>query len=428
MRKEDLMAIRTFPRARLACLVLSASTLAASAHAAQIVVWEHPDFRGAAAEFDGSVRSLEALGWNDRISSLRIDSGQWEVCREIDYRGCQVLSGEELANLDLRWNDAISSLRPVSGLAAAEESPTVVARRLYRAILGRDADAEGLRNAAAEIQRGRMESLIHAMLSSAEYRNLRAQRSAAERLDQMYRALLGRPADTVARRSYLAALERGDEVEVIADLLASEEYGSRDLEDDDRDGLGEEDRVVQASGSGLVIWGANGRYESITGAKVALGRDGGARIDFTGTTAQTLNGTWTRESEKVARLSFPEIGGRRTSAEGWVMLDDDELARIELTSGTPGARSSAVMAFIADDYTPPADETACQQEVRAQLEEDRGAPLAMLFLTPDRSRVATGRDRLDGEAVVLAAPGSLIYRCDVDTRRDTVLDATSRRR
>jgi hypothetical protein len=253
----------------------------------------------------------------------------------------------------------------------------------------------------------------------------------------MYRALLGRPADTAARRAYLAALDRGEDEQVIGALLASEEYGSADITEGgpgspSSGGLGTPsgpaEIALTASGSGLVVWGTNGRYESLSGAKVALTRDGKARIDFTGTTPQTLLGTWSRESERVARLSIPEVGGRRTNATGWVIFDRNDLAEIQVTSGTPGARASAVVTFMADDYRPPAEETACYQEVRAQLEKERGAPMAMVFLTPDRSRVASGRYRLDGDALILAEAASLAYRCEVDSRRGVVLDATSQRR
>jgi hypothetical protein len=403
------------------------------AAAASITVWEGTAFRGASKTFDGSVRSLTEHGWSDRISSLRVDAGRWEVCRDVDFQGCRTLTAEELATLEIGWNDSIRSLRPVDGTATARETPEVVAQRLYRAILGRDADPAGLRNAAAELERGRGELLIRGMLQSVEYRNRRAASSSAEILDQMHRALLGRPADTAARRTYLAALDRGEDDQVIRALLSSAEYGSADITDR---GLGtpssvpssEADITLAASGAGLVAWGANGQYESLSGAKVALGRDGRARIDFTGNTAQTLLGTWTRESDRVARLSISEVGGRLTSAKGWVIFDHGDLAEIQVTSGTLGTRSSASMAFRADDYRPPSEETACYQQVRAQLEEERGAPMAMLFLTPDRSRLASGRYRLEGDALILAEAASLAYRCEVDSRRGVVLDATSQHR
>lgn len=402
--------------------------LAAGARAVEITVWDSTGFRGASATFDRTVRNLDDLGWNDRISSVRIDSGRWELCRENDFRTCQTLSAEAIEALGPGWNDAISSLRPVAAAAVETETrtetPEQVGKRIYRAILGREADPQGLGQAAAEIKRGRTEIFIRGMLQSAEYRRLRSQRSSAQILDQMYRAVLDRPADSAAR-TYLTQLDRGEDAEVVLALFRSEEYGT-DIGESDAGVSSNID--VEAIGSGFVVSGTNGRYDSLSGVKVALGRDGRARIDLTGTTPQTLTGTWTRESDDLLLLSIPDISGRRANGRGFVMMDGANLARVEVTSGRPGSRSSTVITFLADDYTPPREETACLQEIRAQLEDERGTALAMLFLAPDRSRLTTGRERLVGDALVLADAGSLAYRCDVDIRRGTVVDASSERR
>jgi hypothetical protein len=412
------------------CTLAGTLALSTAVQAASITVWSDNAFRGSSNEFDASIRSLTDLGWNDRISSLRIDAGRWEVCRDVDFRRCRVLDvdDEEIAALEPGWNDTISSLRPVTGVAASSDTAEDVAQRLYRAILGRDADPVGLRNAAAQISRGQIEALVRSMLASTEYRNLRDTVAAPEVLDRMYRALLGRPADTAARRSYLAAIEDGEEVQVIAALLASDEYGGAIDRGETDDQTAGRDLTLEASGAGLVVWGGNGRYESVSGAQVHLGRDGAARIDLTGTTPQTLTGTWTRDSDRLAFVDIPTIAGRRMNGRGWIQLDAGELARVELVAGAVGSRSSAVFTFVADDYTPPVEETRCQQEVRAQIEGDRGAVLPLLFLTPDRSRIASGREELGGHALALADPASFEYRCEVDTRRASVLDASIERR
>lgn len=418
------------PTRALLTLLLMTIAIPAGAQAASITVWSETGFRGASTEIDGSVRSLAEAGWGDRISSLRIDSGRWEICRDTDFRNCRTLDAdsEEISSLGSGWNDAISSIRPVTGVAAAGETPEQVAQRLYRALLGRDAEPDGLRNAAAQISRGQIETLVRGMLASAEYRRLRSTISSPELLDQMYRALLGRPADTAARRSHLAAVERGDDIEVIAALLSSEEYGAAiDLGEGDSQTT-RSDRTLEASGAGLVVWGSNGRYESLSGAKVLLGSDGTVTIALTGTTPQTLTGTWTRETDRLALVAIPDIGGRRMNGRGFVILDQGELARVEVVAGTPGARSSAVLTFVADEYTPPVEETLCHQQVRAQVEDDRGVALPMLFLTPDRSRIASGREELTGDALMLADPASFEYRCEVDTRRASVLDSSIERR
>ena len=394
--------------------------------AASLTVWEGVGARGPSAVIDGPVRSLTPLGWNDRISSLRVDSGRWEICREIDFRGCRTLSGNEVQSMDATWNDAISSIRPVTTTTAASaETAEQTAQRLYRAILGRDADAEGLRNATSYVARGQIAGVVRSMMASTEYRNLRAQRTAAELLDQMHRALIGRPADAAARRSYISAIERGEDAQVIADLMLSDEYASVS---DTPGTVGEEYNFV-AEGSGLIVWGSNGRYESVFGANVTLARDHRARIELTGTTTQTLTGTWTREADDLVSLKIPDVGGRRVNAGGTLLLDENgELGWFELIGGTPGARASAVMTFVAEGYELPRDEMLCHQEARAQLEEDRGATVPVLFLAPDRERMSSTRDEIHGDALVLADRGRFTYTCEVDTRRGQVLQASIDRR
>ena len=59
-----------------------------------------------------AVDALKSYGWNDRISSLRVISGRWQVCRHNDYRDCREVGGGE-REPPRDWNDAISSLRPL---------------------------------------------------------------------------------------------------------------------------------------------------------------------------------------------------------------------------------------------------------------------------------------------------------------------------
>jgi hypothetical protein len=77
-----------------------------------IEVYEHFDYGGSSRTFERAVSELEPEGWNDRISSLRVISGRWQVCRHNDYRECREIGGGE-RQLPRDWNDAISSLRPL---------------------------------------------------------------------------------------------------------------------------------------------------------------------------------------------------------------------------------------------------------------------------------------------------------------------------
>ena len=77
-----------------------------------IEVFEDFDYDGSSRTFERAVSELQREDWNDRISSLRVISGRWQVCRHNDYRECREIGGTE-RQLPPDWNDSISSLRPL---------------------------------------------------------------------------------------------------------------------------------------------------------------------------------------------------------------------------------------------------------------------------------------------------------------------------
>ncbi|HEX9083969.1 MAG TPA: beta/gamma crystallin-related protein, partial [Gemmatimonadaceae bacterium] len=81
-----------------------------------VTVYADLNFSGQSASFRDDMPNLVSSGWNDKISSIRIPSGEtWEVCQDVDYRNqCQVLSGDVADLRGLGWNDRISSLRRVN--------------------------------------------------------------------------------------------------------------------------------------------------------------------------------------------------------------------------------------------------------------------------------------------------------------------------
>ena len=96
---------------RFAWLLLA---FAAQAAAAEITLYEHKDYRGESRTFDRAAVNLRDLGWNDKASSFRIDSGTWELCADVDFRNCRTFRSDEGDLTRFRgWNDAISSLRRV---------------------------------------------------------------------------------------------------------------------------------------------------------------------------------------------------------------------------------------------------------------------------------------------------------------------------
>ncbi len=110
-----------------------------------------------------------------------------------------------------------------SAAIAADQAGTVAAR-LYLAVLGREADAPGLRGATAEIQRGRLNNQVAAMVASAEFRQGTQQLPAADVLARFYKGLLNRNPDPAGVNAFLPRLGRGEYIGVILEMVNSPEF------------------------------------------------------------------------------------------------------------------------------------------------------------------------------------------------------------
>lgn len=88
---------------------------AAQAAAAEITFYENRDFRGRAFSTEGPVADLSRRGFNDRASSVVVESGRWEVCEDARYGGqCTVLRRGNYDSLErMGLNNEISSVRPI---------------------------------------------------------------------------------------------------------------------------------------------------------------------------------------------------------------------------------------------------------------------------------------------------------------------------
>ncbi len=103
--------------ATLRPIVAAAALLAAGQAFAQVTFYENEGFRGRAFSTDRQLADFKRQGFNDRASSVVVDRGRWEVCEDARFGGrCAVLrrgSYDSLQRLGL--NDRISSVRPVAG-------------------------------------------------------------------------------------------------------------------------------------------------------------------------------------------------------------------------------------------------------------------------------------------------------------------------
>ena len=93
---------------------ICAATMATQA-LAQITFYEDAGFSGRAISINGPVPDFNRAGFNDRASSAVVERGRWEVCQDGGHRGqCVVLRRGEYPNFEaMGLNDRVSSVRQI---------------------------------------------------------------------------------------------------------------------------------------------------------------------------------------------------------------------------------------------------------------------------------------------------------------------------
>jgi len=99
-------------RRLVACVIAVCLAIPATASAAEITLFEGPNFQGRSVTFNGEASNLDPIGFNDRVSSIIVRDGVWEGCVDAYFRGaCTQFRPGEYPQLDRRFNRSISSLR-----------------------------------------------------------------------------------------------------------------------------------------------------------------------------------------------------------------------------------------------------------------------------------------------------------------------------
>jgi hypothetical protein len=81
----------------------------------RIVLYQEDNFRGASLEVNGDIARIKQMHFDDRVSSIRVLSGAWELCEDDVFRGrCITVSRDEPRLDRMGFDDKLSSLRPVS--------------------------------------------------------------------------------------------------------------------------------------------------------------------------------------------------------------------------------------------------------------------------------------------------------------------------
>lgn len=100
----------------LGMTALVAGSLCAGQSMAQVTFYERDGFQGRSFSTRQQVRDLERSGFNDRASSVVVAGDRWEVCEDARFGGrCVVLRQGRYASLDaMGLNDRVSSVRMLS--------------------------------------------------------------------------------------------------------------------------------------------------------------------------------------------------------------------------------------------------------------------------------------------------------------------------
>lgn len=104
-------------RRRLCAGAALTAFLATSPARAEVVVYEHDGFNGRTITVTESMPDLRVQDFNDKASSVVIKGGRWQLCVDINYRGtCKDLGPGEYPSLSaMGFNDKLSSLRKLVG-------------------------------------------------------------------------------------------------------------------------------------------------------------------------------------------------------------------------------------------------------------------------------------------------------------------------
>jgi uncharacterized protein YcfJ len=97
-------------------IAVGGALLAAMSASAQITFYEHEAYGGRAFRTQAQVGNFERYAFNDRASSVIVERSRWEVCEDSRFGGqCVVLRPGRYPSLQaMGFNDRVSSVRPLN--------------------------------------------------------------------------------------------------------------------------------------------------------------------------------------------------------------------------------------------------------------------------------------------------------------------------
>lgn len=158
---------------------------------------------------------------------IRIDTGNRAGSCELALRPANNMNLDRRVTLQVTGTSLGEVRDPADSVGDYDERSELLARWLYRGILGREGEPSGIEAAATAIAAGRLDHQVETMLVSQEFAERRRGMSAAQLLDSFYQGLLGRSTDAAGARRYTDDMIRGEYEEVLEEILESEELRDR---------------------------------------------------------------------------------------------------------------------------------------------------------------------------------------------------------
>jgi hypothetical protein len=117
---------------RLLAAAAVLATLTHTAFAGELTIFADSDFRGARVTLHGDARDLRQMNFNDRVSSLVVRSGTWELCEDSNFSGRCAQFGPGEYRVLPNFNDAVSSVREVRGQGGWRDGDREARREEWR--------------------------------------------------------------------------------------------------------------------------------------------------------------------------------------------------------------------------------------------------------------------------------------------------------
>jgi hypothetical protein len=107
--------LKTLSLGLLAAALLAASSAQAAPHShVGIILYQEDNFGGDSREIRDDQPDLDWIHFDDRVSSVEVRHGVWELCQDSHYRGNCITVDHDVAKLShLHFDDRMSSLRRI---------------------------------------------------------------------------------------------------------------------------------------------------------------------------------------------------------------------------------------------------------------------------------------------------------------------------